>query len=157
THHTAPTTFSCPFRSGQPGPGIDRHARTREAPGALPPALLPRGFCSPVCSPGAAETRQLLQQHQWQPPGVTLPEQAPADEKAIAGLIRVTGENFRVLDRLLAQIARAGDQPDGPSDRTGRGSRTQKPGHRHRVTRGKRIERRAWPWWSLAILSLPGA
>jgi hypothetical protein len=49
--------------------------------------------------------RDLLQQ-KWIPSGVMLPEEGVADEEALAAMIRVTGGNFRLLHRLLAQIAR---------------------------------------------------
>jgi hypothetical protein len=47
---------------------------------------------------------RLLDQR-WTPAGVSLPEQPWADD-AIAAIIRVTGGNFRLLNRLLAQIER---------------------------------------------------
>jgi DNA transposition AAA+ family ATPase len=53
----------------------------------------------------ATEVRRLLQQH-WRPAGVTLPEDGIADEETISSIIRVTGGNFRLLHRLLTQMAR---------------------------------------------------
>ena len=50
------------------------------------------------------EIRQLLDQ-QWTPPGVRLP-QRPLDPDTAAAIIRITGGNFRLLNRLLAQIER---------------------------------------------------
>jgi len=52
-----------------------------------------------------AQVRQLLQQ-KWAPSGVKLPQKGVADEEARAAIIRVTGGNFRLLHRLLTQIAR---------------------------------------------------
>jgi DNA transposition AAA+ family ATPase len=52
----------------------------------------------------AAAIRKLFE-HRWTPPGVHLPEQ-PWDRDAVAGIIRITGGNFRLLDRLLTQMER---------------------------------------------------
>ena len=52
----------------------------------------------------AKEIRQLLDQH-WTPPGVRLP-QYPLDPDTAAAIIRISGGNFRLLNRLLAQIER---------------------------------------------------
>jgi DNA transposition AAA+ family ATPase len=52
-----------------------------------------------------AEVRNLLH-NRWRPSGVTLPEDSIADEEALAAVIRVTGGNFRLLHRLMTQIAR---------------------------------------------------
>ena len=50
------------------------------------------------------EIRQLLDQH-WTPPGVHLPEHA-LDQETVAAIIRITGGNFRLLNRLLTQMER---------------------------------------------------
>jgi hypothetical protein len=50
----------------------------------------------------AAEMRRLLTTR-WTPPGVTLPEM---DSEAVASVIRITGGNFRLFQRLLTQIER---------------------------------------------------
>jgi len=62
------------------------------------------GFVHEFRPLGAVEVRQLLEQH-WAPPGVNLP-QKPFDGETIATIIRITGGNFRLLNRLLTQIER---------------------------------------------------
>jgi DNA transposition AAA+ family ATPase len=63
------------------------------------------GFVHAFRPLSAAQVRKLLQQ-KWVPSGVELPEEGVADEEALAAIIRVTGGNFRLLHRLLTQIAR---------------------------------------------------
>ena len=63
------------------------------------------GFVHAFRPLSAAEMRELLQ-HKWLPCGVTLPEDGIADEEARAAIIRITGGNFRLLHRLITQIAR---------------------------------------------------
>jgi hypothetical protein len=46
--------------------------------------------------------RRLLSKR-WTPPGVSLPE---IDSDAAASVIRITGGNFRLFERLLTQIER---------------------------------------------------
>src|SRR5229473_8287408 len=57
------------------------------------------GFVHEFRPLGAPEVRQLLEQH-WSPAGVKLP-QTPLDPETVAVIIRVTGGNFRLLNRLL--------------------------------------------------------
>ena len=52
-----------------------------------------------------AQVRDLLQR-KWVPSGLVLPEEGITDEEVLAAIIRVTGGNFRLLHRLLTQIAR---------------------------------------------------
>ena len=51
-----------------------------------------------------SEIRQLLERH-WTPPGVKLPGDA-IDAVTAASIIRITGGNFRLLNRLLTQVER---------------------------------------------------
>lgn len=62
------------------------------------------GFVHEFRPLGTAEIRRLLAQR-WTPVGVNLPEQ-PWAEESIAAIIRVTGGNFRLLNRLLTQVER---------------------------------------------------
>jgi hypothetical protein len=52
-----------------------------------------------------AEVRRLLES-QWLPSGVALPAEGLIDEETRAAIIRITGGNFRLLHRLLTQMAR---------------------------------------------------
>jgi DNA transposition AAA+ family ATPase len=63
------------------------------------------GFVHQFRPLAAQEVRGLLQR-QWCPPGTDLPEEGIADEQAVASVLRITGGNFRLLARLLTQIAR---------------------------------------------------
>ncbi len=60
------------------------------------------GFVHEFRPLGAAEVRRLLLDG-WSPPGLCLP---PLDQEAVAAVIRITGGNFRLLDRLLSQTER---------------------------------------------------
>lgn len=62
------------------------------------------GFVHEFRPLGTTEIRRLLAQ-QWTPAGVNLPDQ-PWAEEAIAAIIRITGGNFRLLNRLLTQMER---------------------------------------------------
>ena len=63
------------------------------------------GFVHAFRPLSVAQVRDLLQR-KWTPSGVTLPEAGVTDEEALASIIRITGGNFRLLNRLLTQIAR---------------------------------------------------
>jgi DNA transposition AAA+ family ATPase len=60
------------------------------------------GFVHEFRPLNATEMRKLLAKR-WTPPGVTLPEM---DSEAVASVIRITGGNFRLFERLLTQIER---------------------------------------------------
>ena len=62
------------------------------------------GFVHEFRPLGSTEIRQLLEQR-WAPPGVHLPQQ-PLDAETVAVIIRITGGNFRLLNRLLTQMER---------------------------------------------------
>jgi DNA transposition AAA+ family ATPase len=62
------------------------------------------GFVHEYRTLGTPEVRNLLAD--WRPPGATLPADLTADPEAVAAIIRVTGGNFRMLERLLTQVAR---------------------------------------------------
>ncbi len=62
------------------------------------------GFVHEFRPLGPEEVRALL--GHWRPPGVRLPEDLRSDVEGIAALVRVTGGNFRLLDRLLSQVGR---------------------------------------------------
>ena len=62
------------------------------------------GFVHEFRPLGISEIRQLLGQR-WTPPGVHLPQQ-PLDPETVAAIIRITGGNFRLLNRLLTQMER---------------------------------------------------
>ena len=63
------------------------------------------GFVHAFRPLSAAQVRGLLQQ-KWLPSAITLPEDGMADEEAFAAIIRITGGNFRLLHRLITQMAR---------------------------------------------------
>ena len=63
------------------------------------------GFVHAFRPLSAAEVRGLLES-QWLPSGVALPKEGLTDEDTCAAIIRITGGNFRLLQRLLTQMAR---------------------------------------------------
>ena len=79
-------------------PGIEKHL-------ARYPQFYSRiGFVHEFRPLSASEIRQLLERH-WTPPGVQLPGEG-IDAVAAASIIRITGGNFRLLNRLLTQVER---------------------------------------------------
>jgi DNA transposition AAA+ family ATPase len=62
------------------------------------------GFVHEFRPLAAKEVRELFDRR-WAPPGVCLPQQ-PLDAETVAAIIRITGGNFRLLNRLLTQIER---------------------------------------------------
>jgi DNA transposition AAA+ family ATPase len=80
-------------------PGIEKRL-------ARYPQLYSRvGFVHEFCPLAETEVRGLLDQG-WLPPGVQLPASALSDGQALAAILRIAEGNFRLLDRLLTQIAR---------------------------------------------------
>ena len=63
------------------------------------------GFVHAFRPLSAAGVRDLFQ-HKWLPSGIVLPDEGLNDEAVMATIIRMTGGNFRLLHRLLTQIAR---------------------------------------------------
>jgi DNA transposition AAA+ family ATPase len=60
------------------------------------------GFVHEFRPLNVTEMRRLLVKR-WTPPGVTLPVM---DSEAVASVIRITGGNFRLFERLLTQLER---------------------------------------------------
>ena len=56
--------------------------------------------------PLSAEGVRDLFKRRWVPTGVKLPEAGLYDDDVLASIIRITGGNFRLLHRLLTQVAR---------------------------------------------------
>lgn len=63
------------------------------------------GFVHAFHPLSTARMRTLLGR-KWSPSGVILPENGVMEEATLAAIIRITGGNFRLLHRLLTQIAR---------------------------------------------------
>jgi hypothetical protein len=61
------------------------------------------GFVHEFRPLGTKEIRELLDGG-WTPPGVFLPQ--PLDAETVATIIRITGGNFRLLNRLVTQMER---------------------------------------------------
>lgn len=62
------------------------------------------GFVHEFRPLAAKEVRQLLEQR-WTPTGVHLPQQS-WDSETVAAIIRITGGNFRLVNRLITQMER---------------------------------------------------
>lgn len=63
------------------------------------------GFVHEFRPLSAKEIGRLLEQQYWTDLGVALPQKL-LDAETVAGIIRITGGNFRLLNRLLSQIER---------------------------------------------------
>jgi DNA transposition AAA+ family ATPase len=80
-------------------PGIEKRL-------ARYPQLYSRvGFVHAFRSLRAEEVRRLLAEH-WSEMGFMLPAPGISDEAAVSAIIRITGGNFRLMRRLLAQVER---------------------------------------------------
>jgi DNA transposition AAA+ family ATPase len=66
------------------------------------------GFVHEYRPLGVPELRRLLAGG-WAPPGVRRAGTGEMDDEAVAAVIRVTGGNFRLLDRLMTQVERVLD------------------------------------------------
>ena len=81
-------------------PGLEKRlARLRAV-------LFARRLRARIPTPGGEGSRGLLSQG-WRPPGVVLPSNWVSDEEALVAILRITDGNFRLLERLLTQIAHA--------------------------------------------------
>lgn len=72
---------------------------------AIPNSIHGVGFVHAFRPLSPAAVRRLLESH-WLPSGVALPAEGLTDEETRAAIIRITGDNFRLLHRLLTQMAR---------------------------------------------------
>ena len=63
------------------------------------------GFVHEFSALAEPEARDLLLRG-WQPPGANLPSDGLSDAEGLAAILRITDGNFRLLSRLLTQIAR---------------------------------------------------
>jgi DNA transposition AAA+ family ATPase len=54
----------------------------------------------------SVEEMRFILTHKWQEMGLTLPPDDFTDAEAVAAMIRITGGNFRLVQRLCSQIAR---------------------------------------------------
>jgi hypothetical protein len=69
------------------------------------------GFVHEFRPLSAAHVRELMQEL-WTSSGFELPEEGLEDEEVITAIIRITGGNFRLIHRLLAQTARIAEVND---------------------------------------------
>ena len=63
------------------------------------------GFVHEFRALSVAEVRLLLEQH-WKPTEVCQSLEGITNEEVLVAIVRITGGNFRLLHRLLSQIAR---------------------------------------------------
>jgi DNA transposition AAA+ family ATPase len=63
------------------------------------------GFAHAFRPLGQDEARFVLEQH-WQGWGGTIRSDEFTDQEAVAAIITITGGNFRLIDRLMAQVRR---------------------------------------------------
>ena len=106
-----------------------------DAAGPVRPVVFADRLRARVPAVGASEVRTLLAE--WRPPGVSLPADLLADTEGVAAIIRITGGNFRLLDRLLTQVGRILKLNGlGVVTRESVEAAQGGPGHRHGVAAG---------------------
>ena len=105
-------------------PGIEKRL-------ARYPQLYSRvGFVHHYRPLGEDELRFVLA-HKWAELGLTFAPDDYTDAEALAAIARITGGNFRLVQRLFGQIARdPGDQPAADDHQGSRRDRPRAPGHR---------------------------
>ena len=87
------------------GPGADRHAGLEKRLARYPQLYSRIGFAHAFRPLGQEELRFVLERH-WAELGTALQADDFTDHEAVAAIVRITAGNFRLLNRLLAQVGR---------------------------------------------------